>query len=116
VLRSNHPNVLVVGPVAATETAIRELRPYLRHPLVKTRVASLGSIRPATSTLALLVEDVGRLTPADQSALLSWVEGAGEKVQLVTTAREPLLPVVTAGRFLESLYYRLNVIYLDLSA
>src|SRR5207249_3576500 len=41
--------------------------------------------------------------------------GPSARVQLVTTTPKALLPFVVRGAFLETLYYRLNVVYLVIS-
>ena len=45
--------------------------------------------------------------------LSDWV--SSERIQIVTTSTVPLFPLVTRGAFLETLYYRLNVIYVELT-
>ena len=70
---------------------------------------------PSSSPETLLVQDGARLAAEDQRQLLQWVSDHPE-VQIVTTASESLVPLVVSGAFLEALYYRLNVMYLDLGA
>ena len=36
-------------------------------------------------------------------------------VQVVSTAKAPLFPLVERGAFLDRLYYQLNIVYLDLT-
>ena len=36
------------------------------------------------------------------------------RTQVISTSRAPLMPLVDDGRFLNSLYYRLNTICVDL--
>jgi hypothetical protein len=112
-LRSRHPNLLIVGAAAARASAIRELRPFLRHTIVATSVAVPGE--PAAAR-TLVLENVAALTAAEQHDLLTWLEARGEGTQVITTADRSLLPLVKKGHFLEALYYRLNVVYLDLTA
>jgi len=44
------------------------------------------------------------------------LSSGNRRIQVVTTSAEALLPLVTNGAFLATLYYRLNVIYVDVTA
>jgi transcriptional regulator of aromatic amino acid metabolism len=48
-----------------------------------------------------------------QVALYDWLTDGCEHLQVVSISSVPLLPLVEEGRFLEGLFYRLNVIHLD---
>jgi hypothetical protein len=89
-------------------------------------VAMMGSCRsrvqvcrlPGALTLpddpngTLFLMDVGALLLGQQMKLYDWLEGAGRECQVVSIAREPLYGLVEEGRFMEALYYRLNVVCL----
>ena len=64
----------------------------------------------------LILHDVDELTEWDQHKLLPWLEQASGMVRTVSTAREPLWPRVKVGAFDETLYYRLNTVYVDVEA
>ena len=64
----------------------------------------------------MILHDVGSLTPDDQHRLLEWLEGAGSRTQVVSTTPVPLLPCVEAGTFNDTLYYRLNMVCVDVAA
>jgi transcriptional regulator of aromatic amino acid metabolism len=68
---------------------------------------------PAEGSVILL--DVASLVPDQQAELLRWLnEGAGRyDVQLASTSSEPLFPLVEAGAFDATLYYRLNTIRIE---
>jgi hypothetical protein len=61
----------------------------------------------------VVLHDVEHLRPADQQRLLQWLEEAPQRPQIISTSSRALYPLVCAGRFSESLYYRLNSVYLD---
>lgn len=61
----------------------------------------------------MVLRDVGDLTRDDQMRLLKWLERAGGETQVVSTTQTPLLPRVQAGRFDDTLYYRLNTVCVD---
>jgi len=61
----------------------------------------------------MILHDVGAMPLEDQRRLLVWLEGPGRSVQIISTSPVPLIDAVDAGTFLDSLYYRLNVVYVD---
>src|SRR4029077_16849460 len=91
--------------------------------LLRGRREPAASWRPGEGLLLPLVRggatmvlhDVGILTPAYQLHLLGWLEQTTTRAQLISTSSDPLLPLVQAGVFNETLLYRLNTICLDVS-
>ncbi len=61
----------------------------------------------------LLIENVTALTAAQQQDLHAWLADAPAQMQVVSVATESLLAAVHEGRFLEALYYRLNIVRMD---
>jgi transcriptional regulator of acetoin/glycerol metabolism len=59
---------------------------------------------------------VGALPLDAQIHLLEWLAAAIGRIQVVCTTPAPLLPQVRAGAFIDTLYYRLNTVYVDVSA
>jgi transcriptional regulator of acetoin/glycerol metabolism len=64
---------------------------------------------------ALVVHDISALTAPEQDRLLGWLDDPHRRTQVVCTTTEPLFPLVARGLFDETLYYRLNVILLQLT-
>ncbi|HEY2158745.1 MAG TPA: sigma 54-interacting transcriptional regulator [Isosphaeraceae bacterium] len=88
---------------------------------VSPTAAKLAEAREGT----LVLDDVDALGPAAQVALLNWIEeGARESFgrpggrqatpRVIATTRLPLSDEVASGRFRSGLYFRLNVIGLEL--
>jgi transcriptional regulator of acetoin/glycerol metabolism len=71
---------------------------------------------PVARSRTMILHDVGDLPLEDQHRLATWLEGAGRKTQIVSTAPRPLLPSVEAGTFDDTLYYRLNMVCVDVGA
>lgn len=67
--------------------------------------------RPGT----LVIRDVDALTPEDQRKLCEWLDSRSDRTQVVSTASAPLVPLVDSGQFDDALYYRLNMVYVDLT-
>jgi hypothetical protein len=63
----------------------------------------------------IVVYDVDTLTCDEQRALYYWMAGSG-RIQVVSTASKSLQPMLQAGAFNEGLYYRLNVVMLDVTS
>ena len=56
-------------------------------------------------------------TRTNRQQLLQWLDQINERlhVQVVSTTSEPLFPLVQTGAFLADLYYKLNVVLMDLN-
>ena len=114
ILRTLRPNVLITGTHDALEGIVATLRPYLRQPVYSW---SPDTVLPvAHDTATLLMRDVATLPLAQQHALLSWLDQAAGRVQVVSTTTLELFPLVEQGMFLKTLYYRLNTMRLDTQA
>jgi transcriptional regulator of aromatic amino acid metabolism len=58
----------------------------------------------------LIIGDVSTLSIEQQIALYDWMDDRQHPVQVISITSVPLLPLVRSGRFLEGLFYRLNVL------
>jgi hypothetical protein len=114
-LRSAHPNLLIAGERTATDATLAELGSILRAP-VTNWCPGKPLVLASSATGTLVLGDVDRLKPVEQLQLLEWLQLNDRAVQVVATTSVPLLPRVAIGAFLDALYYRLNVVYLDLVA
>ena len=114
IARINRANLLVVGP----EPLVRNLLSLVasgtrRDTMVDAKAGRLelpSGARPST----IVVLDVDALTTSEQRRLLEWLDEATTHIQVISTASMPLLSRVEARTFNETLYYRLNTIYIDL--
>ena len=105
------PNVLLEGPLEVTDAIIREAMGWLAGPHAIWTGAPPVSDRPAT----LVVRSVSALDLEQQHALLNWLDAPGDRIQVISTTIDPLYPLVSRGAFLANLYYRLNVLLLDVA-
>jgi hypothetical protein len=60
-----------------------------------------------------VLRNVDGLSAEQQRTLLAWLEHAVAPTHVVSTTTVPLFPRVTAGLFLDVLYYRLNTVMLS---
>ena len=110
VLTTARVHVMLVGPDPLTSQIVGALRPTFGEPVAQW-IPNEG-IDPSRPCRTLLLPDAGQLTLDDQQRLDEWLT-SGCAPQVVTMASTPLFPLVEQGRFLASLYYRLNVVYLS---
>jgi hypothetical protein len=113
VLTATSANVLLVGDDASALRILTRVWPALRRPVVWQEAACFSLSREARGTLVLQNPDA--LSDVNQHRLLEWLSGAGAKPRVLTTSTTPLFPLVEAGRFLDSLYYHLNMVRLEVA-
>jgi sigma-54-interacting transcriptional regulator len=109
-------NVLLFGAPAATGVLLDMLELGRCEPIVAWRPGQPLTLPTPGGVATLIFHDVDKLTPADQLAVLSWLDHSAGRVRVVSTTREPLWPRVLIGGFSEVLYYRLNTVCLSAAA
>lgn len=107
-------NVLIEGTAAATDGVLQLLRPLIREPTVWHRPPATLT-PPNSKTRTLIVREAAELNGDQQRALLAWMNDA-QGSHIVATSSRTLYPLVEAGLFDASLYYRLNVVLLRIAA
>ena len=106
-LTRQHPNILLVGPATFTEAALRLIEPLVQHPIAWWAPAQKRSV-PTGGFATLFIGGVDAADAEQQSHLCQWFDAYPGRVQVVSTAVTPLFPLIQAGGFLDTLYYRLN--------
>ena len=115
-LRTAHTNVLLVGAEAGVVDILDGLRPNCRQPVETCEAGSFVALSPPSQAGALILRDVGNLTQEGQRRLMEFLDdNVHDRIQVIATNAAPLWPQVRDGTFTEALYYRLNVIYIDLT-
>lgn len=115
VLRAHRHNVLLEGPASATNAVLRLLQPHMREPIGWGRPDRALTL-PSGEAGALILRNVTALNADDQKRLLEWTVRAGSRTQIVSTTDRPLFALVTRGLFDEALYYRLNLMLLQVGS
>ena len=106
-------NVLLQGPVGAIDAALAVIAPCLLPPVAWKKAES--KFDPTVGANAsLILQDVGSLTQSEQIQLRDWLDNASARPQIVSTTTHPLFRLVERGMFDAALYYRLNIVLLDL--
>ena len=107
-------NILLLGSDGVIQNLLETLGPDLRHPICVWSPRERFAL-PTDHVKSLVLRDVGTLKHADQMRLLQWLDRNTGGTQVVSTSNVPLMPRVRSGAFLETLYYRLNTIVLDVT-
>jgi len=108
-------NILVTGPDAATEAFVLATLPILRAPVQRISCENGLTLGDAPATLVL--RHVHTLSAAEQQSLLHWLDSTSNgRTQVMSLSSAPLFSLVAAGVFDELLYYRLNLIFLQVTA
>lgn len=106
-------SLLIVGHAGA---ALPSLESLLPRPIFRSRGSEPLALPDPGWAGTLLIHEIDDLAADDQLRLLHWFDMSGREGQIVSTARASLLPLVQAGKFLEALYYRLNVVCIDITS
>jgi hypothetical protein len=105
-LAQSRANALIIGDHLAVLRLLSIIWPSLKKSVRWVDGTKLSL--PLDPDGTLILEEGDRLSERDQADLLEWLNDHGQSVRVLTTCSRPLFPLVEAGSFLESLYYRLN--------
>jgi hypothetical protein len=109
---NRRPNLLVVCNGVSVEAAVRHIVAFCEPPYHLTALPGKLDL-PEVKKGTLLLADVAMMSIGQQMRLFDWLPADSENLQVVSISSVPLRPLVDDGKFLEGLFYRLNVIYLD---
>lgn len=110
---ANRLCVLVTGPHGATREFVERLRPRLPQPVIYVTCDEHLALGEWEAAGTIVLHDIDRLSVAAQWPLLERLDAVGGQTQVVSTSSRPLLPLITRGEFLATLYYQLNTIYIE---
>jgi hypothetical protein len=108
-------NLLLMGSDGVIQDTLNRLTPKLAAPVRTWNPSDPLELPSPSQEGTLILREVGALPPIDQRRLLTWLEASVGRVQVVSTSSSRLLAMVDVGGFLETLYYRLNVVCLDMT-
>lgn len=109
-------NLLLIAPDGVVRFVLESLLLDLQEPIARWRAGERLVLPSTEGSGTLVLHDTNALTADDQLRLLSWLERAEGRTQVVSTSSIPLLPLVHAGRFIDTLYYRLNTVCVDVTS
>jgi hypothetical protein len=108
-------NLLLVAPDGVVRYVLESLLLNLREPIVRWSPGHSLHLATVDHCATIILHDVGNLPPREQLDLLEWLERADGRAQVVSTSATPLLPRVQCGAFIDTLYYRLNTVCVDVT-
>lgn len=113
VIVTARPNVLVEGPERSTELLIQALAAEVNEPTYEWNLPW-----PKNGGAIVIVRAVDTLNDTEQRQLLDRLNASsGDKFplrQVIAASARPLFPLIQQGLFREDLYYRLNVVHLEI--
>jgi hypothetical protein len=106
-------NLLLMGQADVVQPMVEALAARFHQPVGTWSPGERLVLPPAERTGTMVINDVGALGLQDQIQLLEWLGSASGRTQVVSTTPSPLLPRVQSGKFIDTLYYRLNTFCVD---
>jgi transcriptional regulator of acetoin/glycerol metabolism len=116
VLRTMRPHLMLIGPAAVTRKVIHDLGRAFLSPTMTWRSAGRLILPTEADARTLILEGIQNLSMEEQQQLCEWLPRVIGSIQVVSTSNAPLLPLVEEGRFLDTLYYRINLLYVPCHA
>jgi transcriptional regulator of acetoin/glycerol metabolism len=109
-------NVLLAGAPSALDAMLASMLPHFREPIRVFASDTNGALQLSAEGTLILME-IADLKVSHQSEVAGWLEQftQREPVQIVSTTTRSMMPLVESGAFRADLYYRLNVIRIDLA-
>jgi Sigma-54 interaction domain len=109
-------NLLLVG-TCVVSVLLEMLRLDLHNEAILSwRPGEPLELPTAARAATFIIHDIDQLTASDQQGLLRWLNETAGRVRVISTSHTPLWPRVKSGAFDDGLYYRLNIVYVDVSA
>ncbi len=106
------PALMVMCGGRPPESVVDSLMTWCAPPVYVCRLP--GQLKlPAPKGGTVVLSDPAAMTLAQQIELYDWLNASRGAVQIVSVTTRPIWPLVEEGRFLEGLFYRLNVVTLE---
>ena len=109
-------NLLLIAPDGVVRFVLESLLLDLQEPIHHWRPGEALALPSAEDSGTLVLHEAGALMIEDQLRLLDWLERAEGRTQVITSSSTPLLARVHAGNFIDTLYYRLNTVCVDVTS
>jgi hypothetical protein len=107
-------NLLLVGAPGAVRIVMEMLWLELREPILTWRPGQTLDLPTPGRASTLVLHDVNELTADEQRCVLDWLDQTGGRIRVVSTSKTSLWPQLKSGTFDDALYYRLNIVCVDI--
>ena len=107
-------NLLLIGSDDEVGRLIGELRSDLDSPTTVWEPGLPLDLPEPTRPGTLILRDVGQMSSPDQERVFDWLSIPGQRPRIISTTPTSLVPLIARGAFRETLYYRLNVVCVEL--
>jgi len=114
--RTARVNLMLVHSEDATHTVTELILPDLLNALTTWCPGESLELPLAQQQGTVVLRDIDALPFPDQLRLLEWLNPAPRGVQVISTTQAPLHECVKSGQFLDALFYRLNVVTVEVGA
>jgi len=108
--------VLILGTVTSKQRAqvLREFRARCGRDMYHPQRRMAFELPIVSTGIIVVIDEVADISTDDQQTLLQWLE-QNRDAMVLSFSINPIFPLVTQSRFLERLYYRLNVMTLSVN-
>ena len=114
-IRTARLNLLLIGMEHQTREVLDELRSGFLEPITTWSRGEPLVLPAHTNTGTLILDDITALGFGDQIRLLDWLAATDGRTRVVSISSRSIVPLIETGAFLSILYYRLNVVCLDMT-
>lgn len=113
---ANRIPMLVTASDVSIGAFLDELKPLLPAPLTYIDCGSSCSLNGVANGGTVVLRHLDRCGLAAQRQLMESLHLRPLGTQVIGTSLHSLFPLIAAGAFLDMLYYRLNIVYVELAA
>jgi hypothetical protein len=109
-------NFLLAGQPSAVDAMLASMLSHFLEP-IRLFAPDTDCALPLPAEGTLILMEIAHLKGSQQSQLVAWLDAFNRSaaVQIVSTTSRQMMPLVESGEFRAELYYRLNVIRIDLA-
>jgi hypothetical protein len=111
---ANRLCILVTGSEKAARDFVDALGSRLPQPVIHISCDEHVALDEWDAGSTVVLHDIDTLSVTAQWRLLERLDAILPHTQVISTSSRPLVALVTSGDFLAILYYRLNIIHIEL--
>jgi hypothetical protein len=114
-IRTARLNLLLIGTEQQTNAVLSELQSDFLDPITTWSSGQFLELPADARTGTFILDGITGLGLDDQYRLNDWLGSTDGRTQVVSMTPRAVVPLIETGAFLDMLYYRLNVICLDMT-